>query len=79
MIRKERFIVAGVEVVEMIYSLIKVGKVHRIVVKHQGRTLLDLPVSVCFFGVVLAPVLAAVSTMFIVLTRCIIEVYRDEL
>ena len=53
------------------------GNVRRIVIKQEGRTVAEFPMTVGVVGAVVAPVLAAVGALAAVLTECTIEVERS--
>ena len=52
------------------------GNVRRIVVKHDGRTVAEFPLTAGVVGVVIAPVLAAVAAIAAMLKDCTIEIER---
>ena len=54
------------------------GNVRRIVIKQDGRTIAEFPLTVGVVGAVLAPLLAAVGALAAVLTECTIEVERTK-
>ena len=64
---------------EQVKKLIHEGNVRRIIVKHEGQTVVELPVTVGVVGAVLAPMLAAVGAIGAIVTRCIVEVQRRDL
>ena len=51
----ERLNVAGDQLVDTLKRLLREGSVRRIVVRKQGRTLLDVPVNAGVVGLALAP------------------------
>ncbi|CAN5874079.1 hypothetical protein BH24ACI5_BH24ACI5_25260 [soil metagenome] len=59
-----------------IKRLIEAGNVRRVVVKQQGRTVAEFPVTVGVIGAVIAPLAAAIAALAAVLTDCSIEVER---
>ncbi|MBC7315945.1 MAG: DUF4342 domain-containing protein [Chloroflexi bacterium] len=75
-IKREEFKVSGSELVEKIKSLIHEGNIRRIVIKQDGNTVMELPLTVAAVGVVLAPVLAAVGAFAALATNCSIVVER---
>ena len=54
------------------------GNVRRVVVKHEGRTLAEFPLTAGVVGAVLAPVLAAIGALVALLQDCTIEVEREQ-
>ena len=75
---KESFKVAADQLVDAVKKLLHEGNVRRIVIKHDGKTVVELPMTVGVVGAVLAPMLAAVGAIAAVLTECTIEVERSE-
>jgi hypothetical protein len=74
---QEEFSVSADNLVSTVKELIHEGNVTRIVIRdEQRRTLLDMPVTVGFVGVVLAPWLAALGAIAALATRCTIAVER---
>ncbi|HLK57880.1 MAG TPA: DUF4342 domain-containing protein [Chthonomonadaceae bacterium] len=70
--------VTGEQLVGEVKRLIHEGNVNHLIIKHEGHTVLEFPVTVGLVGVVLAPVLAAVGAAGAMLTNCTIEVIRTE-
>jgi hypothetical protein len=73
---KESFKVAAENLVDAVKKLLHEGNVRRIVIKQDGRTVAEFPVTVGVVGAVVAPMLAAVGALAAVLTECTIEVER---
>jgi len=73
---KESFRVAADQLVDAVKQLLHEGNVRRIVIKQDGRTVAEFPMTVGVIGAVFAPVLAAVGALAAVLTECTIEVER---
>ena len=73
---KESFKVAADQLVDAVKKLLHEGNVRRIVIKQEGRTIVEFPMSVGVVGAVFAPMLAAVGALAAVLTECTIEVER---
>lgn len=69
---------AGEQLVETVKRLLHEGNVRRIRVRHQGHTVLEIPVTLAAIGVILAPVLAAVGAVAAALTRCTVEIERED-
>ena len=75
---KESFKVAAEQLVDAVKKLLHEGNVRRIVIKQDGRTIAEFPMTVGVVGAVLAPVLAAVGAIAAVLTECTVEVERTS-
>ena len=73
---KETFKVAADQLLDAVKRLLHEGNVRRVVIKQDGRTVVEFPLTVGVVGTVLAPVLAAVGAIAAVLTECTIEVER---
>ncbi len=59
-------------------DLVHQGNVRRVVVKHDGRTIAEFPLTAGVIGVVIAPVLAAIGAIVAMLKDCTIEVERID-
>ena len=75
---KESFKVAADQLVDAVKKVLHEGNVRRIVIKHEGRTIAEFPLTVGVVGAVVAPVLAAVGALAAVLTECTVEVERSS-
>lgn len=76
--RKEEFKVDGEELLQRVKQLIKEGNVRRITIKtKEGKSLVEIPLTIGVVGVVLAPVLAAVGAIATLVTECTITVERE--
>jgi hypothetical protein len=64
------------QILAQIRKLIDEGNVRRVVVKHQGKTVAEFPLTVGVVGTVLAPVAAAIGALTAVLAECTIEVEK---
>jgi hypothetical protein len=64
--------------VNKLKSLIHEGNVRRVVVKHEGHTVAEFPLTAGVVGAVVAPVLAAVAAIVAMLKDCSIEVERAD-
>jgi hypothetical protein len=73
---RESFKVAADQLVDAVKRLVHEGNVRRVIIKQEGRTVAEFPLTVGVVGAVLAPVLAAVGALAAVLTDCTIEVER---
>ena len=77
---KERYEVSGNDLVGKIKELIRQGNIRRVRLIHDGRTLLDMPLTVgvpaAAITVLAAPLLAAVAAVAALVTECTIEVEK---
>ena len=74
----EEFTVRSSEVIDKVKELIHEGNVTKVRVKHDGRTLVDIPVTLGTIGAVVLPQLAALGVLVAVFKRCTIEVVRND-
>jgi len=74
----EEFSVRSGEVIDKVKEIIHEGNVTKVRVKHDGRTLVDIPVTLGTIGAVVLPQLAALGVLVAVFKRCTIEVIRNE-
>lgn len=72
----EELRVSGSQLVDKVKELIHEGNIRRIVIKQDGRSMMELPLTVAAVGVVLAPVLAAVGAFAALATNSSIVVER---
>ncbi|HSG78414.1 MAG TPA: DUF4342 domain-containing protein [Acidimicrobiia bacterium] len=75
--RFEEFQVKGEEVLAKVKELVHEGNVRKIVIANDdGRTLVEIPVTIGVIGAVLLPVWAAIGAIAAVVTNCTIRVER---
>ncbi len=72
----ERIQVSGSELVDKVRDLIHEGNVRRVKVRHDGRTLLEFPVTVGALGALFLPTLAALGAIAAMVTECTVIVER---
>jgi hypothetical protein len=80
--KEEKFTIDGDKVVAKVKQLIHEGNIRRVRVLHEGRTVLEIPLSIgapaAAIGIMAAPVLAALGAFAALVTECTIEVERVE-
>jgi len=77
--RTEEFEVSGDMLVAKIKELLHEGNIRRISVRNEeGRTLIDIPLTIGVVGVILAPQLAALSAIAALLTHATLVVEKVE-
>ena len=74
----ESFKVAADQLVDSIKRIVHEGNVRRVIIKQDGRTVVEFPITVGVIGTVFAPMLAAAGALAAVLTDCTIEVERTK-
>jgi len=82
MAESEKFTVSGSQLVDKVKQLIHEGNIRRVRVLHEGRTVLEIPLTVgapvAAIGILVAPVLAALGAFAALVTECTIEVEKVE-
>ncbi len=74
----EEFKVTGDDIIKTVKRLIQEGNVRRISIKNKdGKSLVEIPLTVGVVGAALAPVLAAVGAIAALVTDCTIAVERE--
>jgi len=74
----EEFSVRSNDVVEKVKEIIRQGNVNKIRIKHDGKVLVEIPVTLGAIGLVAVPQLAALGVLVAVFQRCTIEVVRNN-
>ncbi len=75
----EEFKVKGDELLGRIKELIKEGNVRRLKISNSdGKTLIEVPLSIGVVGALIAPVAAAIGAVAALVTECTVEVTREE-
>ena len=75
---RERYKVAGDKVVAKLKELLHEGNIRHVVIKNDdGKTLIEIPVTIGVAGALLIPVWAAVGAVAAVVTNCTIEIERQ--
>ena len=78
-VRTEEFQVSGDELIARIKELLHEGNVRRISIRNEeGRTLIDVPLTVGVVGAILVPQLAALGAIAALVARCTIVIEKDD-
>jgi hypothetical protein len=75
---QEELQVMGEQLVSKVKELIHEGNVRRIIIKQDGHTIMEFPLTVGLVGVIVAPALAAIGAIGALIAQCSIEVIRSE-
>ena len=76
---EETFSVSSDDLVQKVKELVHEGNVTRIIIKdEEGKTLLEIPVTIGVIGIVLVPWLAAIGAIAALATKCTIVVQRQK-
>ena len=82
MAESEKFTVSGSQLVEKVKQLIREGNVRKVRLIHEGRTIIEIPLTigapVVAAGILAAPILAAIGAFAALVTECTIEVEKVE-
>ncbi|OQX75965.1 MAG: hypothetical protein B6D64_10740 [Bacteroidetes bacterium 4484_276] len=74
---KNHFNVSGDELLKKIKEIIHEGNINRIIIKNEeGKTYLEIPVTVGVIGAILVPVFAAIGALAALAANFKIEVVR---
>ncbi len=78
----EKFTVKGSQIVDKVKQLIHEGNIRRVRLIHEGKTLIEIPLSigapVAVAGIIWLPVLAAIGAFAALVTECTIEVEKMD-
>lgn len=74
----EGFSVRSGEVIDKVKELLHEGNVNKISIKSEGRTLVEIPVTLGALGAVVLPQIAALGVLVAMFKRCTIEVVRND-
>jgi hypothetical protein len=75
---QEELAATGDELVTRVKELVHQGNVRRIIVKHDGRTVVEFPLTLGVVGTLLAPQLAALGAVAALVTDCTVTVEHEE-
>ena len=78
----EKFTVSGSQLVDKVKQLIHEGNIRKVRLLHEGRTVLEIPLSIgapaAAIAILAAPILAALGAFAALVTECTIEVEKTE-
>ena len=77
---KEKITLSGNQLIDKLKQLLREGNVRRVRVIHEGRTVLEIPLSIgapaAAITILTAPILAALGAFAALVTECTIEVEK---
>ena len=77
--RTEVFSIKGEDLISTVKNLVHEGNIRRIAIENKdGRTLLEVPLTLGVVGVLLQPTLAALGALAAIVTECKIVVERID-
>ncbi len=78
----EKYTVSGKDLLDKLKELIRQGNIRRVRLIHEGRPLIDIPLSIgapaVAITVLAVPVLAAIGAVAALVAECTIEVEKVE-
>ncbi|MBA7472980.1 hypothetical protein ES707_08312 [subsurface metagenome] len=78
----EKFTISGSQLVDKVKQLIHEGNIRKVRVIHEGKTILEIPLSIgapaAAATILAAPLLAALGAFAALITECTIEVEKME-
>lgn len=78
-VRTEEFQLSGDEVVKKVKELVREGNIRRIILKNEeGRTLIEVPLTIGVIGAVLLPVWAAIGAIAAVAAKLTLVIEKVE-
>ena len=78
-VRKEEFVISGEKLVSTVKKLVRQGNIRRVTIKNkEGKTLIEIPLTLGVVGAVLLPTLAAIGAIAALVTECTIVVEKVE-
>src|SRR3984893_3997973 len=75
---QEELQVMGEQLLSRVKELVHEGNVRRIIIKQEGHTIMEIPLTVGVVGAIMASALAANGAIGALLAQCSIEVVRSE-
>jgi Domain of unknown function (DUF4342) len=75
---QEELQVRGEQLLGKVKELIHEGNVRRIIIKQEGNTIMEVPLTIGVVGAIAAPVLVAIGAISALIAQCSIEVVRSE-
>ena len=78
-VRTEEFQVSGDALLSKVKELVHEGNIRRLAIKNEdGKTIIDLPLTIGVVGAITAPQLAAIGAIAALVTHCTILVEKVE-
>jgi uncharacterized membrane protein len=75
---QEELQLRGEQLLSKVQELVHEGNVRRIIIKQDGHTLMEIPLTIGVGVAVLAPIWAAIGAVGALIANCSIEVVRSE-
>lgn len=75
---QDQLTTTGDELVARVRELVEQANVRRLIIRHDDRTLMEIPLTIGVVGTLLAPQVAAVGALAALVTHCTITIEREE-
>jgi hypothetical protein len=79
----EKYTISGSQMIDKIKQLIREGNIRRVRILHEGRTVLEIPLTIgapaAAITIMTAPLLAALGAFAALVTECTIEVEKIDI
>ncbi len=75
---REEVSARGGQILDTVRRLVEAGNVRRVMIKHDGKTVAEFPLTAGVVGSLIAPQVAAIGAVAALLTECTIEVIRSD-
>jgi hypothetical protein len=76
--RWDEYKVQGEELLAKVKELVHEGNIRRVVIENDGRTILEIPLTLGVVGALILPMAAAIGAVAAVVTDCVIRVERID-
>ena len=76
--QKKTILVSAKSLKSTLLTVLDMATTKRVVIRHQQKVLLDLPVGIVGVAAILAPILAGLSAAFIFVRQYEIDVYQTK-
>jgi Domain of unknown function (DUF4342) len=77
--RTEEFKLNGEDLLKKVKELIAEGNIRRVTIRNkEGKTIVEVPLTIGLVGAVLAPPLAAIGAIAALVTECTLVVERED-
>ena len=74
----EELQVVGEQLLTKVKELLHEGNVRRLIIKQDGHTIMEIPLTIGLVGVIAAPMLAAIGVIGALVANCSLEIVRSE-
>jgi hypothetical protein len=68
----------GAQLIDTLKNIVHEGNVRKVIVKQDGRTIAEFPLTLGVVGAAIAPPLAAIGAIAALVSDCSIEIEREQ-